>query len=69
MAPETIPRPNIILLIEDDPTDALLVREALAQASFPLCTANHGGHIWVDSEPGGRGRCSSLPFPTGDNGP
>lgn len=69
MAPETIPRPNIILLIEDDPPDALLVREALAQASFPLCTANHGGHIWVDSETGGRGRCPSLPSPTGGNGP
>jgi hypothetical protein len=52
MDPETLPRSNIILLIDGDPTDALLVREALAQASFPLCTVTHGGRVWVESEPG-----------------
>jgi light-regulated signal transduction histidine kinase (bacteriophytochrome) len=52
MNPEAIPRRNIILLIEDDSTDAQLVREALAQASCPLCTATHGGHIWGESELG-----------------
>jgi hypothetical protein len=52
MDPETISWSNIILPIDDDPTDALPVREALAQASFPWCTVTHGGHIWVEAEPG-----------------
>jgi hypothetical protein len=52
MDPETIPRSTIILPIEDNPTDALPVREALAQASCPLCTVTHGGHIWGEAEPG-----------------
>jgi hypothetical protein len=59
MDPETIPRSRIILPIEDDPTDALPVREALAQTSFPSCTVTHGGHIWVEAEPGGRRRRAS----------
>jgi signal transduction histidine kinase len=45
MHPETIPKPITILLIEDEPTDALLVREAFAQAPFFHCTVARAEHL------------------------
>ena len=45
MHPEKIPRSIMILLIEDNPTDALLVREALAQASLLSCTVTHAERL------------------------
>jgi hypothetical protein len=63
MDPETIPRSRISLPIEDDPTDALPVRETSAQTFFPSCTVTHGGHIRVEAEPGGKEATCFLTIP------
>jgi signal transduction histidine kinase len=45
MNPEAVPKPMMILLIEDNPTDTLLVREALAQIPFFQCTVTHAERL------------------------
>ena len=45
MNPEAAPKPMMILLIEDNPTDTLLVREALAQIPFFQCTVTHAERL------------------------